>query len=147
MTAFLILVSILLPMKEETDVLKARATAVLELVLKGSANQALPYVDDESKDRFLLLWGKGIPQYEITDVRVKDDQGQVIAKIKHPLPFDFSMDIPTQMDWVRKNGEWFLHIPDWDRTITPFGAPGVPPLPNTATSPDSPPVPGAGKQK
>jgi hypothetical protein len=121
MKVFLLLMSLFLPLTEESEALKVRATALLELVLKGSPNKALVYVDDDSKDRFLELWGKGIPSYKIEDVRVNGDQAQVIAKIKHSLPNEFSIDISHQMDWVLKNGEWFLHVPDWDRTLTPFG--------------------------
>ena len=126
-----LLLGLVLPLADEIEALKVRATALLELVVKKSTDEALLYVDEESKERFLELWGKGIPSYKIGDIRVTEDRGQVIADIEHKVPFINSMMAPLPMEWVRKDGEWFLHIPDWDRTITPFGKLG----PSNSNSP------------
>ena len=121
MKILILLIGFLLPATEESEALRARSTALLELVVKHSLSNALAYVDEDSKDRFLELWGKGVPAYEISEVRVTGDQGQVIIKIDRALLFDRSMKVSVPMDWVRKNREWFLHVPDWDRLQTPFG--------------------------
>ena len=143
MKIFLLFLSVLLPLQEESDVLRSRAAELLELVQKNSTTKALAYVDEESKDRFLELWGKGIPAYKIGDVYVNGDAGEVLTTIRRNFPVELSadplwIDVPLTMNWVRKNGEWLLHIPEFDRSKTPFGSPFVLPPP--------PPPPPAGAQ-
>ena len=71
MKVLVLFLSLLLPVRQESEALKARVTALLDLLTNKSMVASLAYVEEDSKDFWLELWKNGFPPHQVMDLPVR----------------------------------------------------------------------------
>jgi len=78
MKVLVLFLSLLLPVRQESEALKARVTALLDLLTNKSMVASLAYVEEDSKDFSLELWTNGFPPHQIMDLQVSESDSYVV---------------------------------------------------------------------
>ena len=100
--------------KPSLDALVARVSAYWELMAKGKKDQALQYVQPESKDYFLPGQAPSFSEPRITDLELATDPTEVwvTVNIRRVLPgIPRPLDCPVKERWVYQGGRWLVVIP------------------------------------
>ena len=128
MKVLVLFLSLLVPARQESEALKARVTALLDLLTNKSMVASLAYVEEDSKDFWLELWKNGFPPHQIMDLQVSENEAHVELQIERRFPYpggggEAVFQVPLQLDWFRNDGgQWLVRLPKPDkRVVTPFG--------------------------
>ena len=121
MKVLVLFLSLLLPVRQESEALKARVTTLLDLLTKRSMVASLAYVEEDSKNPWLELWKNGFPPYKFMDLQISENEAFVMLQIERRFPFpggdggEAVFQVPLRLDWVRNDGQWLVRLPKPDR--------------------------------